>query len=82
MRSRWVCSAAPTPPLLVALPAIGVDAAHVLDSVELGSTLDVQATGRPDEFVVTHRLDSATFGPLMPSAPRVTSRSRRSRFPP
>ena len=62
----------PTPPLLVTMPAIAVDAAHILDSVELGSTLDVQATGRPDEFIVTHRLDSATFGPLMPSAPRVT----------
>ena len=37
----------PTPPLLVTLPAIAVDAAHILDSVELGSTLEVQATGPP-----------------------------------
>jgi len=57
----------PTPPLLVTLPAIAGEAAHILDSVTLGSTLDVQATGRPDEFIVTHTLDSAAFPlPLMP----------------
>jgi hypothetical protein len=62
----------PTPPLLVTLPAIAVDAAHILDSVELGSTLEVQATARPEEFIVTHRLDSASFSALMPPALHVT----------
>ena len=52
----------PAPSLVVTLPAIAVDAAHILDSVTLESTLDVQAAGRPDEFIVTHTLDSATFG--------------------
>jgi hypothetical protein len=56
----------PTPPLLVTLPAIADDAAHILDRVILGSTLDVQATGRPNEFIVTHTLDSATF-PALPA---------------
>ena len=51
----------PTPALLIALPAIGDDAAHVLDTVRLSSTLDVQSAGRPDEYVVTHTLAGATF---------------------
>ena len=51
----------PTPALLVALPAIGDDAAHVLDTVTLSSTLDVQSAGRPDEYVVTHTLAGARF---------------------
>jgi hypothetical protein len=58
----------PTPPLLITLPAIAVDAAKILDSVTLSSTLDVLATGRPDEFIVTHRLDSASFAPLTPGS--------------
>jgi hypothetical protein len=58
----------PTPALVVTLPAIAADAAHILDSVTLRSTLDVQATGRPDEFIVTHTLNSATFAaPLTPT---------------
>jgi hypothetical protein len=51
----------PTPALLVALPAIGDDAAHVLDTVRLSSTLDVQPAARPDEYVVTHTLAGARF---------------------
>ena len=51
----------PTPALIVALPSIGVDAAHMLESVQLGSTLTVQASGRADEYIVTHTLDSASF---------------------
>jgi hypothetical protein len=51
----------PTPALIVALPAIGEDAAHMLDSVQLGSTLIVQPSGRVDEYVVTHTLDTASF---------------------
>jgi hypothetical protein len=33
------------------------------DAFTLRSTLDLQATGRPDEYVVTHTLDSADFSP-------------------
>jgi len=51
-----------TPPLVVALPAIGADAAHVLDRVDLTSSLTVLSTGRPDEYVVTHVLTGARFG--------------------
>jgi len=51
----------PTPALLIALPAIGDDAAHVLDTVRLSSTLDVQSAGRADEYVVTHTLAGARF---------------------
>ncbi len=51
----------PTPALLIALPAIGDDAAHVLDTVRLSSTLEVQTAGRPDEYVVTHTLAGARF---------------------
>jgi len=48
----------PTPALLVALPAIGNDAAHVLDALTLISLLDVQPTGRADEYVVSHTLQN------------------------
>jgi hypothetical protein len=51
----------PTPPLLIALPAIGDDAAHTLDHFTLASTLVVQSAGRPGEYVVTHTLDGARF---------------------
>jgi hypothetical protein len=51
----------PTPALLLALPAIGNDAAHVLDTVRLSSTLDLQSAGRPDEYVATHTLAGAVF---------------------
>jgi hypothetical protein len=51
----------PTPALVIALPAIGDDAAHVLETVRLSSTLDVQSAGRPDEYVVTHTLAGARF---------------------
>jgi len=49
----------PTPALLVALPAVGNDAAHVLDAFTLISRLDVQSTGRADEYVVSHTLQNA-----------------------
>jgi hypothetical protein len=51
----------PTPALVVALPAIGNDAAHVLDHVRLVSKLDVQSGGRPEEYLVTHTLVDAGF---------------------
>jgi hypothetical protein len=53
---------APTPALVVALPAIGADAGHVLDRVDLTSSLVVRSTGHPDEYVVTHVLTGARFG--------------------
>ena len=70
----------PTPALLIALPAIGDDAAHVLDTVRLSSTLDVQSAGRPDEYVVTHTLAGARFTSFATREPR-RWRSRRSRSP-
>jgi hypothetical protein len=65
----------PTPPLIVSLPAIGNDAAHMIDSVKLSSTLTVESSGSPDQYVVTHTLDSAYFpssltpGMAVPLAP-------------
>ena len=52
----------PTPALVVALPAIGTDAAHVLDEVDLTSSLDVRPSGHAAEYVATHVLTSARFG--------------------
>src|SRR5207248_709313 len=52
----------PTPPLLIALPAIGEQAAHVLDSVKLISTLTVDPAGLPSQYIITHTLVSALFG--------------------
>jgi hypothetical protein len=52
----------PTPALVVALPAIGADAAHALDGADMTSSLDVRPSGRADEYVVTHVLTSARFG--------------------
>jgi hypothetical protein len=57
----------PTPPLVIALPAIGNDAAHLLDRFNLLSTLDVASAGRPDEYVATHTLVGAVF--TSPAAP-------------
>ncbi|HEX3903403.1 MAG TPA: hypothetical protein VH853_11185 [Polyangia bacterium] len=52
----------PTPPALVALPAIAADAADMLDSVRLGSQLTVAPTGVAGSYVVTHTLSNAQFG--------------------
>jgi len=54
----------PTPPLLVALPEIGTEAAHVLDAVMLISTLDVQSSGRANEYIVSHTLEKVLVKPL------------------
>jgi hypothetical protein len=51
----------PTPALVVSLPGMGDDAAHLLDSFKLSTTLDVASAGRADEYVVTHTLDGAQF---------------------
>lgn len=61
----------PTPALIVALPTIGEEAAHVLDSVVLNSTLTIDPAGLPNQYLVTHRLDSATFGPQQVLVPLV-----------
>jgi len=55
----------PIPPLVVALPAIGDAAVHVLDDVELSSTLDVRSAGPPGQYLITHTLDGASFAPSM-----------------
>ena len=52
----------PTPPALVALPAIAADAADMLDNVRLGSLLTVAPTGVAGSYVVTHTLSNAQFG--------------------
>ena len=46
-RSRWGCSAARRRRWWSRCPRSPTDAAHILDSVTLGSTLDVQADGPP-----------------------------------
>ena len=51
----------PTPALVIALPAIGNDAAHLLDTFKIGSTLALASAGRPDEYVATHTLVSVWF---------------------
>jgi hypothetical protein len=51
----------PTPPLVVALPAIGTDAARIFDRVSLTSSLDVRSAGTANEYVVTHTLLDAAF---------------------
>jgi hypothetical protein len=51
----------PLPQRIVMLPAVADDAAHILDQVILSSTLDVSPGDRPDRFIVTHTLTSATF---------------------
>ncbi len=51
----------PTPPLVVALPAMGTDAARIFDRVALTSSLDVRSSGPPNEYVVTHSLLDASF---------------------
>ena len=56
----------PTPPTLVALPAIAADAAAILDNVRLGSVLTVAPTGVAGSYVVTHTLSNAQFGPGWP----------------
>ena len=62
----------PTPPLVVALPAIGDAAAHVLDDVWLGSTLDVQSAGPPGQYLIKHTLVSAPFAVSATGVPAAT----------
>jgi hypothetical protein len=62
----------PTPPLVIALPAIGNDAAHLLDTFKLLSMLEVASAGRPDEYVATHTLVGAVFTSSAPADAEVS----------
>lgn len=53
----------PAPPAVVALPAIAADAASILNSVQLESTLVVAPGSTGGGYVLTHTLDTAKFGP-------------------
>jgi hypothetical protein len=53
----------PLPAPVVALPAIAADAASLLDSVRLLSTLSVAESSIAGAYVVTHTLSGAQFGP-------------------
>ncbi|HEY6477327.1 MAG TPA: hypothetical protein VI456_12150 [Polyangia bacterium] len=53
----------PLPAPVVALPAIADDAASLLDSVTLLSTMAVAPSSSPGTYVVTHTLSEALFGP-------------------
>ena len=71
----------PKPALIAALPAISADAAHVLDTPTLLSTLDVSAGAQADHYLITHTLTDARFAlgggavvPLVPLAlPNLTA---------
>jgi hypothetical protein len=53
----------PLPAPVAALPAIADDAASLLDSVRLLSTLAVQSSSSATSYVVTHTLSTAELGP-------------------
>ncbi|MES1208425.1 MAG: hypothetical protein ABUS79_21005 [Pseudomonadota bacterium] len=53
----------PTPAPVLALPAIASDAASILGSVRLASTLVVAPATQPGTYAVTHTLEAALFGP-------------------
>ncbi|HVY38683.1 MAG TPA: hypothetical protein VHM31_12130 [Polyangia bacterium] len=53
----------PTPAPLLALPGIAADAASILNSVRLASTLAVAPATQPGTYAVTHTLQAALFGP-------------------
>jgi hypothetical protein len=53
----------PAPPALVALPAIAADAASILDSIQLESTLVIAPGSTMGGYAVTHTLTTARFGP-------------------
>ncbi|HVT09795.1 MAG TPA: Ig-like domain-containing protein [Polyangia bacterium] len=53
----------PTPAPLLALPGIASDAASILSSVRLASTLAVAPATQPGTYAVTHTLQAALFGP-------------------
>jgi hypothetical protein len=53
----------PLPAAVAALPAIANDAASILDSVRLLSTLTVQQSSSATSYIVTHTLSEAQLGP-------------------
>jgi hypothetical protein len=53
----------PTPPALLALPAVAADAAALLDGVTLQSVLTIEPSETAGEYLVTHTLSTAMFGP-------------------
>jgi hypothetical protein len=53
----------PLPAAVALLPAVGDDAAHILDRLALTSTLDVRAGVAPSTYLLTHTLTGASFGP-------------------
>ena len=53
----------PAPAALVALPAIAADAAAILDSIQVESTLVVAPGSALGGYAVTHTLTTARFGP-------------------
>jgi hypothetical protein len=53
----------PTPPALLALPAIAADAAALLDAVTLQSVLTIGPSEVAGEYLATHTLATAMFGP-------------------
>lgn len=53
----------PTPPELLALPAIAADAAAILDAVTLQSVLTIGPSEVAGDYLVTHTLSTAVFGP-------------------
>jgi hypothetical protein len=56
----------PRPAVLVDLPAIANDAAHLFDHIKLASTLQLEPEGTPSTYTVTHRLVSAEFANTPP----------------
>ncbi|HXU83658.1 MAG TPA: hypothetical protein VN914_19830 [Polyangia bacterium] len=59
--------ASPTPPLVSALPSLGDEAARLLDSLELHSTLTIERTSTPDRYQIDHRLTAASFPMASPN---------------
>jgi hypothetical protein len=56
----------PLPAMVATLPAIADDAASLLDSVRLLSTIVVASSSSAGSYLVTHTLSDAQFGPKWP----------------
>jgi hypothetical protein len=53
----------PGSPAIAALPDVAADAASILQTVQLSSSLDIVPGSQPGTYVLTHTLESAQFGP-------------------
>jgi hypothetical protein len=51
----------PSPPLVQGLPALSDEAAHLLQALELRSTLSIEDTSTAGRYLVDHRLTGASF---------------------